>query len=372
MDKIGGVSEDELLVKILSFLPTKVAVSTSVLSKQWKYLWKRVLKLEYDDTECKTKSSKSRKRFRRFVKRNLQIDRESNLESLSLKFSTAPFQCEDIKSWVRFAVSRGVHQLSIAYSSDRVRRAVLPIHLYTCKSLVSLKLEEDISLCITEYIPRTVCLPSLKNLQLQSVNYSLSNQDHLKRFLSNCPVLENLTLKHINTKRCYSKQMFSVSVPSLQSLSLEIGDVSNFDGYEIDTPSLRYLKIKDHDNRPSCSIVNMPKLEEAYIDVVFPNTTKLLEPIASIKRLSLCLKVNSVEDVYTDGIVFNQLEHLKLCTCNTYWSKLLVQFLENSPKLQVLELYVNEHSPISRTPMVYWKNQLSCLPQCFVTSLETF
>lgn len=31
-----------------------------------------------------------------------------------------------------------------------------------------------------------------------------------------------------------------------------------------------------------------------------------------------------------------------------------------------------EHSPISRAPMVYLKNQLSCVPQCFVTSLETF
>lgn len=285
------MSEDELLVKILSFLPTKVAVSTSVLSKQWKYLWKRVLKLEYDDTQIKTKPSKSQKRLRRFVKRNLLIDRESDIESLSLKFSTTPFQREDIESWVGFAVSRGVRQLSIAYSTVKFWHPVsLPINLYTSKSLVSLKLEDEISW----YIPRTVSLPSLKTLQLQGVIYSYSDQDPLQRFLSNCPVLENLTLKHIN-KRCDSETKFSVIVRSLQSLSIEIGDVTYLDGYMIDTPSLRYLKIKDHYNRPSCSIENMPKLEEAYIDVVFPNTKKLLEPIASVKRLTLCVTVNSAQ-----------------------------------------------------------------------------
>ncbi|KAF2561060.1 hypothetical protein F2Q70_00018927, partial [Brassica cretica] len=36
MNRINGLSDD-LLVKILSFLPTKVAISTSILSKRWKY-----------------------------------------------------------------------------------------------------------------------------------------------------------------------------------------------------------------------------------------------------------------------------------------------------------------------------------------------
>ncbi|XP_010476609.1 PREDICTED: putative FBD-associated F-box protein At5g56410 [Camelina sativa] len=273
MDKIIGISEDELLVKILSFLPTKDAVSTGVLSKQWKYLWKRVQKLDYDDTHIKTKPS----RFRRFVKSNLLIDRESDLESLSLKFSTRPFQVEDIYSWVRFAVSRGVRHLSIAYSSDK--EWYTPIYLFTCKSLVSLKLEGQIS---------------------------VSCQDFLQWVRSNCPVLENLTLKIINKKRDSTEEL-SINVPSLQSLSVEIDGESDFDGY----------------------------LEEAYIDVVSPNTKKLLEPIASVKRLLLCLTVNSAQPNATF-------------------------------------LILKEHSPISRTPMVNWKNQLSCVPQCIVTSLETF
>ncbi|KAL1195215.1 putative F-box/FBD/LRR-repeat protein [Cardamine amara subsp. amara] len=378
MDKIIGISEDELLVKILSFLPTKAAVSTSVLSKQWKNLWKRVVKLEYDDTDSKIKPSKFRKRFRNFVKKNLQIDRESALESLYLKFSTQPFKGEDIESWVGFAVSRGVRQLSIAYSSNKRRHAMLPVSLYCCNSLVSLKLEEEIFV----RIPDRVCLPSLKTLNLQSVQFCYNEEDPLRRFLPNCPVLENLTVKHI--KQCGNR--FSVIVPSLQSLSLEISDQNIFDEYVIDTPSLRYLKFKDQYIRRSCSIENMPKLEEADIDVASPDTKKFLEPIASVKHLSLCLKVKSAKEVYTDGIIFTQLEHLKLCTCNKYWSEVLVQLLKDSPTLRVLELYINQHSPFSSAPTVltkkekekssaprvYWMNQLSCVPQCLMTSLESF
>ncbi|KAF3549938.1 hypothetical protein DY000_02002767 [Brassica cretica] len=46
MDRISGLS-DELLVKILSFVPTEVAVSTSILSKRWKFVWMWVSKLEF-------------------------------------------------------------------------------------------------------------------------------------------------------------------------------------------------------------------------------------------------------------------------------------------------------------------------------------
>lgn len=47
MDKINHLA-DELLVKIL-FLPTKIAISTSILSKRWRFLWMCLPKLEYDD-----------------------------------------------------------------------------------------------------------------------------------------------------------------------------------------------------------------------------------------------------------------------------------------------------------------------------------
>lgn len=42
------------------------------------------------------------------------------------------------------------------------------------------------------------------------------------------------------------------------------------------------------------------------------------------------------QDVYGDGIVFDQLEHLKLCICKDDSSNVLARFLKDSPNLRVL------------------------------------
>jgi len=54
--------------------------------------------------------------------------------------------------------------------------------------------------------------------------------------------------------------------------------------------------------------------------------------------------LSCVQTVYRDGIVFNRLENLKLCICNGDWSKLLIQFLKDSPNLRVLNLLVDDVS----------------------------
>lgn len=41
---------DALLVQILSLLPSKDAMATSILSKPWRYVWMLLPKLVYSDT----------------------------------------------------------------------------------------------------------------------------------------------------------------------------------------------------------------------------------------------------------------------------------------------------------------------------------
>lgn len=57
--------------------------------------------------------STCKKRLRRFIKRNLPIHGNLVLESLHLKFSTFPFQHEDIESIVYLQI---VRELNIVYS----------------------------------------------------------------------------------------------------------------------------------------------------------------------------------------------------------------------------------------------------------------
>lgn len=100
MDRISRLP-DELLVKILSFVPTKVSVSTSILSKRWDSLWKSVPKLECDCLKPP---------LRDFIHKNLPL-RAPIIETLCLDFCQESFQHEDINLWIGIAVSRRLREI---------------------------------------------------------------------------------------------------------------------------------------------------------------------------------------------------------------------------------------------------------------------
>ncbi|CAA7015583.1 unnamed protein product [Microthlaspi erraticum] len=309
MDRINGLC-DELLIKILSFAPTKVAISASILSKRWEFLWMWVPELEYDyysdiTTVANRGSESSRLRYRDFIKKYLPLHRAPVIESLRLRFCIGLVQPEDIELWV------GIALLKVTYL----------------------------------------------------------NEDSLGLLPSFFPVLEDLVIErhgHDNVKAVV------VTVPSLQRLSLWIDGRCSSDGFVIDTPALNYFKVEDHRGL-SYLIKHMPKLEEAFI-AVGRGLDEFLELITPVKRLSLQVFLNNEdESEYSDGIVFHQLEHLKLTICEDYWSKLLVRLLSDSPKLRVLNLDVHVNaSDFDNYERTNWSNELSFTPECLLKSLETF
>jgi len=221
MDRISGLS-DELLIKILLFVPTKVAVSTSILSKRWEYLWMWLPKLDYGSrydspSECR--------KLRRFLDKKLPLHRAPVIESFHLVCNSR-FKPENIKLWVVIAVSHCLRELEVIYPPYPEKPNILPSNLYTCKSLVILKLEGEILLDV----PRLAFLPSLKTLYLRSVIYF--NDESLQRILSNCPVLEDLS---VDLPEYGSMGKLTIVVPSLQSLSLYIPYSFDVDGIVIDS-----------------------------------------------------------------------------------------------------------------------------------------
>ncbi|VYS62743.1 unnamed protein product [Arabidopsis thaliana] len=107
----------------------------------------------------------------------------------------------------------------------------------------------------------------------------------------------------------------------------------------------------------------MPQLGEADIETTYPDINKFVTSITSVNRLSLCVRVNSAEE----------LENLKLCPCDANWSKLLVRFLENSHNLLELEIDLNDDHIDSCVvdPLVCLENQLNYVPECLRSNLET-
>ncbi|XP_020865818.1 putative FBD-associated F-box protein At5g56700 isoform X2 [Arabidopsis lyrata subsp. lyrata] len=353
MANISDLS-DELLVKILSFLPTKVAVSTTVLSKQWEFLWMWLPKLEFYFRY----RSESSAWLTDFIDKNLPLHKAHIIESLRLHSLYGKLHPEDLKPWVGIAVSRCVRELSIHLSPAMKPAVSMPSSLYSCNSLVTLKLDGQM---ILVDVPRMVCLPSLKTLQLGCVTYS--NDDSLRLLLSYCPVLEDL---FIDREGYDNVRKLVIIVPSLQRLTLIIDQDCSSDGYVMVTPSLKYFKVDDYRSESSCLIEHMPELEKANISLMLDiekHTERLLKSITTVKRLTLRMTFNSGEEtVYPDGIVFSQLENLKVYICSENWSKLLVHLLKDSPQLRILDLEVDN---------VSWSKNQGSVPKNFLNCLES-
>ncbi|RID47131.1 hypothetical protein BRARA_I03752 [Brassica rapa] len=350
MDRISELS-DELLVKML-LVPTKVALSTSILSKRWEYLWMWLPKLKY---EFRGYPEPEGKMLLRFLDRNLPLHRAPVIERFRLDFRYSPrLKPESISMWVSTALSHCLRELDISRDSCPAEPNIFPSNLYTCISLVILKLEGGFLLDV----PGMVSLPSLKTLKLQGVRYF--DDEALQRLLSNCPVLEVLVVVLSNGD---TTGKLTVVVPSLLSLSLYLSDYLKIDGYVIDTPSLKYFKLDHHtpyDNY--CLIEKMPHLIEAAIDVNLPDMKSLTESITSVKHLTICSKT-----MLDKGCVFSQLEHLEVCLCREHSSNQLVRLLKSSSNLQELHLFFTSFHCIGN--MGYW-NQPTTVPECLLSSLQ--
>ncbi|CAA7039625.1 unnamed protein product [Microthlaspi erraticum] len=352
MDRISGLA-DELLIKILLLVPTKVAVSTSILSKRWEYLWMWLPKLEFGHRHSSPSESKS---LECFLERNLPLHRAPVIKTLRLDLDS-DFKSENIKMWVMVAVSHCIRKLKIVYSSYPEKPNILPSNLYTSKSLVTLKLQGDILLDA----PRMVSLPSLKILQLTEVRYS--SEESFQRLLSNSPVLEDPSVELNCDTHAMGK--LTVVVPPLQRLSLYIPADYEIVGVVIKTPSLKYFKLIDYNTESHYYLIeNMPDLIEAHLDVEFPNIESLMASVTSVKRLAICS-----EAMYGEGVAFTQLEHLKLCSCKEHLPNLLFRLLEDSSNLQVLKIF-HMSTAHELTGMGYL-NLPSTVPECLFSSLQT-
>ncbi|KAG2328967.1 hypothetical protein Bca4012_021415 [Brassica carinata] len=355
MDRISGLS-DELLLKILLLVPTKVAVSTSILSKRWEYLWMWLPKLDYGHFDC---SKSEWERLRCFLDRNLPLHRAPVIESFRLRSCRQHVKPENVSMWVSTAVYHCVRELDILHDhTDPAMPDILPCNLFTSKSLVILKLVGEILLDV----PRMVSLPSLKTLKLQSVRYF--RDETLQRLLSNCPVLEDLV---VDLGLRDTTRKLTIVVPSLLSLSFYIPCSNDIDGYVIETPALKHFKLWDYNYKSHyCLIEHMPNLIEAHLDVELPDISGLIPSISSVKHLTICSQA-----MLDEGFAFNQLEHLELCTCKEHSPSQLIRLLKASSNLKGLHLLAMEDDHDDNPHRMEEWNQPSIVPDCLLSSLQS-
>ncbi|OVA09207.1 F-box domain [Macleaya cordata] len=240
-DRISELT-DSLLLHILSLLPTKCSVSTSVLSKRWRYLWTSVPILDFrewrslrvtatdDDFRLQTE------RFMNCVERMLSFhDDMPNIKKLYLEIDEY-FDESRVKELISTVIRRNVEELNLCVYSEVY--SLFPPCFFTCESLTTL----DLNMIVELDLPNSISFPRLKILKLTHITFV--DESSTQQFFSNCPVLEELILSEC---RWVDMNVVSISAPALKCLCIT-GPSSyglNDCGIEIYAPSVLSLLYED-------------------------------------------------------------------------------------------------------------------------------
>ncbi|VVB14794.1 unnamed protein product [Arabis nemorensis] len=347
---------DDLLYHLLSFLSTKDAALTSVLSKRWSNLLQSVPYLDFNDSELRNPEMGLRQIevFKDFVDRllSLRIKNSSSVKKVTLKCRHVGVERDRVIRWIRTVMDLGVSELAIHLD---YRISNLPFSVFTSKTLVNLRMGTRIRLFRS---PSDSLSPMLESLFLDSVAFG----DHklgFKPILSAFPWLRNM---RIHESKGWYYWNGSISSSTIKKLMY----ISDGDSYgpkpcvSFDTPSLVYLDYSDmvadkYENLHLDSLVEvrldllltanqiMRKNAPYNIPFVPGDVTTLFMGIRNVKIL--CLSPDALEALYYRGEeipVFNNLICLSLGSSRRphgspfiFW-KLLPSLLLNSINLETL------------------------------------
>ncbi|KAJ4704238.1 F-box protein [Melia azedarach] len=273
-DRISSLP-DSVLCHILSFLPTKYAVATSILSSRWNLVWSSLPSLCFDDRLCLEYKRTNRltndasTRFENFVNRVLVVSQQLNIDKFSLNcFKIRYPAC--LKLWVSAAIMRNVREIELNLKHQN--RVELPESIYTCKTLEVLKLDSDFTIKIP---PSGTCFPSLKIFRV--VMYYPDN-DLTERLFSMCPVLEDLSIEGFLDDDDLAIN-FNISSSTLKRLEVTLtkDGTRSYNEHKviIRAPNLEQLYIGDF-VFVSYMVHELHSLSKAFIDVFYMGEGEIL------------------------------------------------------------------------------------------------
>ncbi|KAF3971510.1 hypothetical protein CMV_004910 [Castanea mollissima] len=255
---------DSLLCHILSFLPTRDSVATSVLSSRWRPLWTLVQVLHLDQRElCRTPDqpfSYAEIVSRILILRNT-VPNPTPIRKLRICWhkNCLPLL---VDTWICATFWHGVQELDLTICTS-YRLLQLPHSLFFCTSLVVLKLKGVFLLNPPSEIQG---LSSLRILKLQCVRFA--NRNSLFTLLAACPVLQDFFLKvHdedlTNLDKNAGKFNIVVLIPTLKNLHLRV--VCSSYKLQINTPALECFHFKG--NLDEVVLENLPNLVKSVLVV---------------------------------------------------------------------------------------------------------
>ncbi|XP_074273535.1 F-box protein At4g22280-like isoform X2 [Silene latifolia] len=349
LDRISSLPDD-VLGHILSFLPIRCSVSTSILSTRWRYLFTLTTCLSFDDAQCfghleQNERIEGTRRFKEFVDKVLDLHEISPLQKFCL-VCQGTYDASDFNRWFSSALQKGVQELHYELA-NYIDTDFLPDYdgFFMCETLVKLKF---IHCGYYIKIPLSASLPKLKILHLELIVFFDFNS--MERLLSCCELLEELTLSYCE---CETQGHAIHSSDILKVLKIE--DCCFLLGtFEIDAPNLAYLTYKSNIGvkivpswKYSCSFVRAELIfkRSAYDELVTNEDTvecehELLSAAAG-KTTELRFQMDSVQivlmlDEEEQMPDFHSLTELCLEDCPYFAWEYVTSLLDKSPQLKTV------------------------------------
>lgn len=234
-DDVVGGGEDRLsdlpesiLTDILSRLPTRDAVRTCVLSKQWEKKWTSIYNLEFKDVQFRGHGPSRKDRFSNFVDRVLMQCSSTTLQSFRLTCTSSPtdnYDPDRINSWISTALRRNTQFLLIDTCSQST---LLPRATYYRDSRLKRNgLKELIILSmLTVRVPDDALFSNLTKLEFNHVVLLGNSNDDV--FIGGGPVAEN-----------GGGQLVVLKLPFLEYLSMFYCEWKNVIAANFNAPRLR-------------------------------------------------------------------------------------------------------------------------------------
>ncbi|XP_018474176.2 putative FBD-associated F-box protein At5g53635 [Raphanus sativus] len=363
MNELDRISElpDPLICQILYHLSTRAAVRTSVLSTRWRTLWLWVPSLDLiyrDDLDALVN----------FGDRFFHSHRVSCIDKVELlvpsyKKHEGGDDPSYVTPWIDAAVKRKIQHLAVvnfpagSCSSNhdgwvKCYLHQMPLSLYICETLVSLRLLE-VQLPDSEFIS----LPCLKILHL-SILWNPSEAT-FERLVSSSPVLEELNVcgfwnENVQVFRVISKSLKDLTIATLFTGSKVVIDAPRLGFLSIDSSLSECYVITNMDSTNVELVIHLGNNFEDYDEAsLLPNSDRFSSFLSGISK---------VRDITILGNSFKGYS----------WCKWLPPILESCPNLKSLSLECcyAEH-PEAVLPLEDVDEiKFSHVPQCLLSSLE--
>ncbi|XP_022747530.1 F-box/LRR-repeat protein At3g26922-like isoform X2 [Durio zibethinus] len=284
---------DDILVHILSFLPTEDAIKTSILSKRWKYLWVSIPNFCFCDHSVWSRTMSHDLLLEVLASFFSSVESGAPVQNgpcigKFYRWLEMPVAASRLRSWLSAAVKHNVQELKLFLPKGI--EFVLPNSLFTSKSLWHFTLKMDCNL----KLPGFICFSSLKYLNLRGVTFQ--DDQSTQQLFSGFPVLEHLTLFKCNWGNINE---ITIEIPTLKSLTFfeKVIFEDNFLNCKIviSALNLETLKVRGYLNVELLPC-NLLSLDEASVNIEYlidgqqehsHRLVKLLCGLPNIKSLKL-------------------------------------------------------------------------------------